>query len=97
MSATVAAPQKRMTIEEFLALPDDGHRRWLIDGIVYPKDPELSLRNKKQGSVSACMSKILLDWSDALTRRSGFWTPTFAPLTSIGPASRASASTNPTS
>lgn len=65
MSATVAAPEKRMTVEEFLALPDDGHRRWLIDGIVYPKDPELSLRNKNHGRVSARTSQLLLGWSDA--------------------------------
>ncbi len=65
MSTAVAPPPKRMTVEEFLALPDDGHRRWLIDGIVYPREPELSLRNKRHGRVTTRTAFVLEGWSQA--------------------------------
>src|ERR1700733_13875502 len=39
MSATVS--RKLMTTEELLAMPDDGMERWLINGVLHEKYPEV--------------------------------------------------------
>ena len=54
--STVDAP--RMTVEEFLALPDDGVERMLIDGVVreikwcFQRDGGMIIRNWQQGRSS---------------------------------------------
>jgi Uma2 family endonuclease len=63
--STVTAPEKLLTVEEFLALPDDGRERWLIDGRVYPREPEMSRRNKKHSLVTTNVAQALKNWRDA--------------------------------
>jgi Uma2 family endonuclease len=61
MSA-VASP-KLMTIEEFLALPDDGVERWLIRGELREKrDTDMTRRNKLHSITEARITVILAIW-----------------------------------
>ena len=58
--ATVTLP-KTMTVEEFLALPDDGVDRELIYGEVREKG--MTVRNETHSEVMASMSFWLFSWS----------------------------------
>lgn len=61
--STVAVPgTKLMTVEEFLALPDDGRERWLIRGELRPKEPALSVRNRKHSQVELTIGHLLRLW-----------------------------------
>ncbi|HEY2157817.1 MAG TPA: Uma2 family endonuclease [Isosphaeraceae bacterium] len=56
--ATVDAP--RMTVEEFLALPDDGVRRMLIDGEV--REIGMTIRRWRHGDIQANIAYLLKAW-----------------------------------
>jgi Uma2 family endonuclease len=56
--STVDAP--RMTVEEFLALPDDGVERMLIDGVV--REIGMTIRRWEHGSVQANITALLKAW-----------------------------------
>src|ERR1700721_356857 len=61
MSAT--ASPKLMTVDEFLALPEDGAGRWLIRGELREKrDTDMSLRTKAHGITEARITGILSNW-----------------------------------
>jgi Uma2 family endonuclease len=61
MSA-VASP-KLMTVEEFLALPDDGVERWVIRGELREKrDTDMTRRNKFHSITEARIAWILNNW-----------------------------------
>jgi Uma2 family endonuclease len=51
-----------MTTEEFLALPDDGIERDLINGIVREWGPRMTRRNRNHSQVEANLSYLLVDW-----------------------------------
>jgi Uma2 family endonuclease len=59
--ATVATP---MTSEEFLALPDDGTERWLVDGVVreFPREHAMTVRNRFHGVILALICAELINW-----------------------------------
>lgn len=60
--STTAAP-KRMTVEEFLALPDDGVERWLIRGELREKrDADTTRRNKPHSITEARIAARLGAW-----------------------------------
>jgi len=59
---TTTTAKKRYTVQEFLALPDDGVERWLINGELRENEPELpgvpmTIRNRFHSSV---MSNIAI-------------------------------------
>ena len=63
---------RRMTVEEFLKIPDDGVERWLIEGEVYEfdQDPEsvelgMRIRNETHGFLVGRFSYFLNAWRDA--------------------------------
>ena len=65
MSIAEAPPTaKLMTVEEFLALPDDGTDRWLIRGELRPRNLAMSLRNWKHGFAVTKAAKLLDLWLD---------------------------------
>ncbi len=59
--ATVTTP---MTIEEFLALPDDGVERWLVDGVVreFHRDDPMTVCNRYHSIVLALVCAELIAW-----------------------------------
>lgn len=71
----------RMTVEEFLALPDDGIDRMLIDGKLV--EMGMTRRNRWHSSVVALVTHFLLHWLDGrpaprgkvLTGDAGFCLP----------------------
>ena len=59
---TATAP-KLMTLEEFLAIPEDGVERWLIRGELREKrDTDMSRRNKTHSITEARITGILWMW-----------------------------------
>ena len=60
----VAAPPKLMTVEEFLALPDDGVERWLVRGEL--RENGMAVRNRFHGRVTVRASRFLDEWADTL-------------------------------
>src|SRR5205823_6045571 len=63
-AAPPAAPVKLMTTEEFLALPDDGVERWLINGVLRERRPPMTTRNRFHGRLMTRVSKFLDNWLD---------------------------------
>jgi Uma2 family endonuclease len=59
--ATVTTP---MTTAEFLALPDDGTQRWLVDGVVreFPREDSTTVRNRFHSIVLALVCAELINW-----------------------------------
>lgn len=55
---------KTMTVEEFLALPDDGIRRELIRGQL--RERGMTIRNRFHGRVEARIGRFLGNWLDEL-------------------------------
>jgi Uma2 family endonuclease len=53
-----------MTTEEFLALPDDGTERWLVDGVLreFPKEDPMTVRNRFHSAVLASVCAVLKIW-----------------------------------
>jgi hypothetical protein len=61
MSSTASA--KVMTVDEFLALPDDGIERWLLRGELREKrDTDMSRRNKSHSITAARITGHLFIW-----------------------------------
>jgi Uma2 family endonuclease len=60
---TTATAKRLMTVEEFLALPDDGVRRWLIDGEV--REYGMTVRNRDHSRVMMRVGQLLGNWLDA--------------------------------
>jgi Uma2 family endonuclease len=54
-----------MTVEEFLALPDDGKERYLIRGRLRPREPVSALRGPRHARTHATMANVLGNWLDA--------------------------------
>jgi len=71
MSATTA--DKLMTTEELLALPDDGMERWLINGVLHEKYPEviggkpMPVRNKVHSITMGKIATLLGIYVDSLS------------------------------
>ena len=59
---TQATAKKQMTEAEFLALPDDGVRRWLVEGEV--REYGMTVRNRQHGRMTARISQLLGNWLD---------------------------------
>ena len=63
MSTAVSPPQKKlMTVEEFLALPDDGTERWLLRGELRPTERTMTVRNRHHSEVEAKIAFLLNHW-----------------------------------
>ena len=63
--STVVSPEtakKLWTIEEFLALPDDGTERWLCHGELRPLESIMTVRNRFHSEVEAMFAHHLLTW-----------------------------------
>ena len=60
----MSVADKLMTVEEFLAIPDDGIYRELWRGVVveYPEDKPLSVRNRFHSFTTAKITGILHQW-----------------------------------
>ena len=62
-------PERLMTTDDLLALPDDGVERWLVDGRLVefgePTGENMTLRSKDHGKAQMRFGQRLLDWSDA--------------------------------
>lgn len=56
----------KMTLEEFLRLPDDGVEREYLSGTVYENDEvyEMTKRNRRHCRTAATISKLLGNWID---------------------------------
>ena len=61
MSAADAAT-RLMTADEFMALPDDGKERWLVDGQVYTLEDSMSVRNRIHSAVASNVTCFLRIW-----------------------------------
>lgn len=60
---STAAVPKRMTVDEFLALPDDGVERWLIRGELREKrDTDMTMRNKQHSITEGRVTGYLFQW-----------------------------------
>ena len=60
---SVAEPAPRlMTADEFMALPDDGRERWLVDGVVYTLENSVTRRNWIHGETLLLIGRILSNW-----------------------------------
>ncbi len=57
-----APPRRKMTIDEFLALPDDGVDRMLLDGEVW--EMGTTMRNRSHGKVAARITARLSNWNE---------------------------------
>ena len=69
-TATLTPPPKSVeklyTIEDLLAMPDDGVERWLIRGkLREKKDPLMTKRNRYHARLSARISQLIGMWLDA--------------------------------
>lgn len=72
MTTATATPQKLMTVEEFLALPDDGVERWLIRGQLREKrDTDMTKRNRFHSVSEGRVTKLLGNWLDTLPEPRG--------------------------
>ena len=56
---------KLTTLEEFLAIPDDGKRRDLLDGVVYVWGDEVTTRNRDHSRTEARIAQRLMNWLDS--------------------------------
>lgn len=62
-----ATEQKVWTTEDLLALPDDGVERWIIDGQLREKPPEIpgvtmTVRNRHHSEIMALIAGTILFW-----------------------------------
>ncbi|WP_435008504.1 Uma2 family endonuclease [Tundrisphaera lichenicola] len=70
MSTVLAPPDKKLaTVEEFLAIPEDGISRELIRGEI--REFGMTLRNNKHSGVEANIVQMLKNWLDGLPRPRG--------------------------
>jgi Uma2 family endonuclease len=67
-TATATPPPKAVdrlyTIEDLLAMPDDGVERWLIRGRLREKDAEMTKRNRYHAAITARICQLIGDWID---------------------------------
>src|SRR5262249_50755771 len=66
---TAATTPRLLTTADLLAMPDDGVRRWLINGqlreeLPGPGEAPMTVRNRWHSQVMAEMAKILGNWKD---------------------------------
>lgn len=66
-TATENAPPKVWTVEELLAMPDDGVERWIIDGKLREKPPEfkgvtMTVRNRHHSEILITVGSLLKVW-----------------------------------
>jgi Uma2 family endonuclease len=59
------AAEKLFTIEDLMAMPDDGVERWLIRGRLREKDAEMTKRNRYHAAVTARISQLIGMWIDS--------------------------------
>ncbi len=65
MSAIATPPAKLWTLDEFLALPDDGKERWLIRGQLRVSGGErMTKRNRFHTKIEARIAQLLGNWLD---------------------------------
>jgi Uma2 family endonuclease len=64
MSLAELSTSKLMTVEEFLALPDDGVERDLIRGVLreWTKEETMTRRNPMHSETESLITYLLLDW-----------------------------------
>jgi Uma2 family endonuclease len=66
--SVIAAPDKLWTLEEFLALPDDGVERWVIRGQLresgFTTEHDMTKRNKFHTFLTSRLSQIIGNWID---------------------------------
>ena len=58
----------RMTVAEFLAIPDDGVDRWLVNGEIWEfgtEHPGLTIRNPPHSRATARIGQLLGNWVDS--------------------------------
>jgi Uma2 family endonuclease len=60
MATTTEPTTRRMTVEEFLALPNDGVERWLIKGELREKG--MTTRSTAHSAIEAQIAYLLLRW-----------------------------------
>ncbi len=60
--STIAAPLPEMTTEEFLALPDNGTDRWLIEGQL--REKPMTVRNRWHSRALIRIGRLLDCWLD---------------------------------
>jgi Uma2 family endonuclease len=69
--------EKRYTEADLLAMPDDGVRRWLIDGKIVvvggvaPEDSPVTIRNKHHTTIEAQIVFLLKSWLEPQPRPRG--------------------------
>ena len=67
-TATATPPPKSagklFTIDDLLAMPDDGVERWLIRGELREKDAEMTKRNRHHAALTARLSQLIGNWID---------------------------------
>lgn len=59
--STASAP-KLMTADEFMALPDDGKERWLVDGQVHTIEGSMTVRNWVHSETLIVIGTLLRNW-----------------------------------
>lgn len=69
MATATATPPPKVaerlyTIEDLLAMPDDGVERWLIQGKLREKDADMTKRNRRHASLTARLSQLIGNWID---------------------------------
>ncbi len=80
---------RRMTMEEFDALPDDGRERWLIRGQLREAEDPVTRRNRKHSRTESRIAQLLRNWldtrplprGDVFSGEAGF---RFSPTSSVG-------------
>ncbi len=66
-TATESAPPKVWTVEDLLAMPDDGVERWIINGKLREKPPEfkgvkVTVRNRHHSETMSFVATALTTW-----------------------------------
>lgn len=62
----MSATGTKMTVEEFLELPDDGIERWLVDGEIREFDGEdMTRRNRTHSYLMTRFGRFLDEWADS--------------------------------
>ncbi len=69
LEAISARGKPRATIDDLLAMPDDGKRYWLIDGKIV--EMGMTQRNRHHTKAEARISQRLLNWNDAQPKPRG--------------------------
>jgi Uma2 family endonuclease len=60
---SIAEVPRTMTVEEFLALPDDGVERWLIHGELREnREANMNLRSPDHGRTTINVGRVLKNW-----------------------------------